>query len=111
MAKYGKRFYLQLSREIFTDKYKSLSTNAKWLYVMLNELEHRFTDGNENSNFFQSDKDLAEVSGIKMTALKAAKKELIASGLVETWQGHFESNGKRSQKHITYYRIIAEHTE
>lgn len=105
MGKHGKRFYLQLSREIFTDKHKGLSTNAKWLYVVLNELEHRFANDTGDGSFFQSDKDLSTVSGIKMTALKAAKKELIESGLIETWQGHFDNDGKKSQKHITYYRI------
>lgn len=42
MAKHGNKFYLELPRKIFTDEYKSLSTNAKWLYAVLKELEHRF---------------------------------------------------------------------
>lgn len=105
MAKHGNSFYLELPRKIFTDDYKGLSTNAKWLYAVLKELEHRLTGRGKDSSFFQSDKDLSEVSGIKRTALKEAKKELRESGLIETWQGHFEANGKLSRKHITYYRI------
>ena len=37
--KHGNSNYLQLSRSIFTEKYKTLSNNAKWLFVVLNELE------------------------------------------------------------------------
>lgn len=40
VGKHGKRFYLQLSRKIFTDKHKGLSTNAKWLCVVLTFREH-----------------------------------------------------------------------
>lgn len=102
MAKHGNKFYLELPRKIFTDEYKSLSTNAKWLYAVLNELEHRFSDGKADGSFFQSDRDLSEASGIKLTALKAAKKELVERGLVETRQGHFEEEGKRRNK--PYFR-------
>lgn len=108
MAKHGNRFYLELSRKIFTDEYKSLSKEAKWLYVVLKELEHRFTDGkNEKTDgsFFQSNEDLAAFSGLGKTKCKEAKKELIESGLVETWQGHLETDGKQSKRHITYYRV------
>lgn len=105
MAKHGNKFYLELPRKIFTDEYKSLSTNAKWLYAVLNELEHRFSAGGTDGSFFQSDKDLSEASGIKLTSLKAAKKELAQSGLIETRQGHFGEEGKQSKRHVTYYRI------
>ena len=41
--KHGNKFYLELTREIFTDEYKDLSVGAKWLFVVLNELEQRYT--------------------------------------------------------------------
>ena len=44
-------------------------------------------------------------SGTELTSLKAAKKELAQSGLVEIQQGHFETEGKQSKIHVTYYRI------
>lgn len=105
MAKHGKSFYLELSREIFKDEYKGLSTNAKWLYTVLTELEHRLTGKGENSSFYQSDSDLSELSGIKRTALKEAKKELADSGLIEVWQAPLGTDGKRTRKHITHYRL------
>ncbi len=104
MAKHGKHFYLELSRKIFTDEYKSLSTEAKWLYVVLNELEHRLTKGGEDE-FYQSDNDLSEVSGVKLTTLKKAKKELAEKGLIETRQAHVIKDGKRSRQSFTHYRI------
>lgn len=72
---------------------------------MLNELEHRLTGNGADSSFYQSDSDLSEASGIKRTALKEAKKELVESGLIEVWQAPLETEGKRSKKHITHYRI------
>ncbi len=40
--KHGNKYYLQLSRKIFTEEYSHLSNNAKWLFVVLNELEQEF---------------------------------------------------------------------
>lgn len=105
MAKHGNSFYLELPRKIFTDEYRGLSKEAKWLYVVLKELEHRYTGSRTDGSFFQSDKDLSDFSGIKLTKLKEAKKELAESGLIETWQSPFEADGKKSRKHITNYRI------
>lgn len=52
MAKYNNEFFLQLSREIFTPKYKNLSNGAKWLFVVLNELEQRYTTGKPGGEDF-----------------------------------------------------------
>ena len=54
--KYGNDYYLQLSRHLFADKYKDMSINAKWLYVVLNELEQRFT-GKDKDWFFRTDEE------------------------------------------------------
>lgn len=103
--KYGNTFYMQVSREIFTEKYADLSANAKWLFVVLNELEQRYTGKNEDF-FFRSNNDLARDSGLKLTALKAAKAELVKTDLIQSWQTHFRSkDGKLSEKHFTAYRI------
>lgn len=56
--KHGNSNYLQLSRSIFTEKYKTLSINAKWLFVVLNELEQRYT-GDEKDYFFRTNEELA----------------------------------------------------
>lgn len=103
--KYGNTFYMQLSRAIFTEQYENLSVNAKWLFCVLNELEQRYT-GKKEDFFFRSNKDLARDSGLKLTALKTAKAELIQTDLIQSWQAHFVSkDGKKSEKHFTAYRI------
>lgn len=104
--KYGNTFYIQLSREIFTDNYKSLSINAKWLYVVLNELEHRFTG--KNADFFtRSNNQLCEDAGMSLSTLKRAKAELVKTDLIETWKCHFvyKDTKKKSTMSYTAYRI------
>lgn len=105
MAKYGNISYLELPRKIFTDEYRGLSKEAKWLYVVLKELEHRYTGSRTDGSFFKSDKDLSSFSGIKLTTMKKAKKELTESGLIETKQSCIEKDGKKTKRHITTYRI------
>ena len=110
MAKYGNSHYLQLSRAIFTDEYAHLSIGAKWLFVVLNELEQRYTTGREGGEdfFFRSDLELAADAGISITTLKRHKAELKKSGLVKIWQAHFvdRKTGKKSEKKITAYRVL-----
>ncbi|MCL2249111.1 MAG: replication initiator protein A [Oscillospiraceae bacterium] len=108
--KHDNVYFLQLSRIIFNDdNYKSLSTHARWLYVVLNELEHRFTG--ENTDFFyRTNRDLATDAQMSESTLKRAKKELEDTDLIETWQSHFVSDkGTKKEKlsamHFTCYRI------
>lgn len=101
--------YLQLSRKLFNDPaWQKLSYHAKWLYVVLNELEHRFTSGGKKKKtdfFFRSNKQLCEDTGLKMTTLKAAKKEL--KPFVQMWNMHWvDENGKKSEQHVTAFRIL-----
>ena len=104
--KCGNRNFLELSRQLFTDKYKSISQNAKWLFVVLNELEQRYT-GEKEDFFTRSDTSLAEDSGMSLSTLKRAKSELTKTDLVETWKCHFVyKNGKKSEQYYTAYRIL-----
>lgn len=104
--KYHNTHFVQLSRDIFTDEYNHLSANAKWLFVVLNELEHRYTGKGEDF-FYRSNSELSKDSGLKLTTLKKAKAELLTSDLVESWQAHFRfKDGKLSRKHFTAYRIL-----
>ena len=105
MAKYGNRAYLQLPRVIFSEEYNDVSREAKWLYVVLKELEHRYTDQNRDGSFFQSDRELAAFSQLGLTKTKEAKKELVVRGLIETRQQSVEAGGKKTGRHITAYRI------
>ena len=109
MAKHGNTFFLQLSRELFTDKYNSLSLGAKWLFVVLNELEQRFTDSPEVDDglFYRTNEDLAADAGISVQSLARYKEELCQSDLIETGMMRWKDpqTGKRSKERFTYYRI------
>lgn len=99
---------MQLSREIFSEKYSDLSVYAKWLFVALNENEQKFT-GDHEDFFFRSDIELARDAGMSIATLKRAKAELLKhTDLVQSWQTHFvdKKTGIQSEKHITAYRIL-----
>lgn len=104
--KHGNVFFMELSRCLFTDDYKHLSQNAKWLFVVLNELEQRFT-GSKEDFFFRSNDDLAKDAGMILPTLKRAKAELKETDLVHIWNTHFRNKetGKLSEKKVTAYRI------
>ena len=105
--KHGNEFYLQLTRKLFTEEYKNLSKNAKWLFIVLNELEQRYT-GEKEDFFFRTNVDLANDAGMKMSTMKDAKAELLKVDLVQSWQMHFKDaeTGKLSEKKVTAYRIL-----
>lgn len=104
--KHGNTFYLELSRKIFTDEHAGLSNGAKWLYVVLNELEQRYT-GKNRDFFYRADADLAADANVSIATLKRYKSELRESGLVEMWNGHFQyENGKKSEMKLSCYRIL-----
>lgn len=104
--KHNNVFYLQLSREIFTEKYSNLSNNAKWLFVVLNELEQRYT-GTHEDFFYRTNADLAKDCNFSLSTLKRAKAELLETDLIQSWQAHFIDNDSKtkSEKHFTCYRI------
>jgi AraC-like DNA-binding protein len=105
--KYNNNFYIQLSRNIFTQEYSSLSTNAKWLFVVLNELEHKLT-GEKEDFFTRSDEQLAKDAGMSLSTLKRAKKELKGTNLIQSWKCHFQNKEtkKLSKVYYTAYRIL-----
>ena len=103
--KYGNSFFIQLPRELFTDKYKELSLGAKWLFVWLNELEHRYTK-HEIDCFYRTDEDLANDLNVSVPSLRKYKKELRNTDLISVSYMHWvDSNGKKSEKKVTAYRI------
>ena len=103
--KYGNTYYIELPREIFEKREKKLSTSAKWLFCVLNELEHRFAD--ESGMFFRSNDDLAHDAEMSLATVKSAKRELIEAGLITTGTLHWKDpkTNKLSKKHVTSYRI------
>ncbi len=107
MAKYQDGHYLELPRSIYTDyRFLQLSDSAKWLFLVLKELEHRFT-GPDRDYFYRTNAELAQDCGWSIKKLERVKPQLANSGLIETWQTHWiiPETGKKSEKHVTAYRI------
>jgi hypothetical protein len=107
MAKYQDGHFLQIPRSLFIDeRFIQLSDAGKWLFLVLKELEHRYTSNGENF-FFRSNIDLAADCGWSLRKLNRIKQELIISGLIQTWQTHWQDpeTGKKSEKHISAYRV------
>lgn len=105
--KYGNTFFLQLSREIFDPKYKEVPIGAKWMYVYLNELEHKYSGRYPNDKFIHSDNQIAKELDISLNTVKKYKRKLIEYGLIETNMAHWKNkDGKLSENHFTMYRIL-----
>jgi hypothetical protein len=105
--KHHNTHFLQLSRKIFTSEYSNLSNGAKWLFVVLNELEQKYT-GEKEDFFFRTNEDLVNDTGFGITKLKLVKAELVKTDLIKTWRMHFidKATGRRSEKTVTAYKII-----
>jgi hypothetical protein len=80
---------------------------ARWLYVHLNLLEHRFT-GEKMNFFFRSIKDLQADMQMGRKQVIAGIKILKDIELIDTWQMHWvdKDTNKLSRKHITAFRIL-----
>ena len=107
--KYDNKYFMQVSRAICDDEHKDkLSMGAKWLFVVLNELEQRFCSHNTDW-FYRSDEDLAIDAGVSIGTLKKYKSELKnnANDLVKMGKMHWvNQNGKKSENHVTTYKIL-----
>ena len=104
--KYGNEYFMQVSRRIVNDeKYKGLSLSARWLYLVLKELEHRFCSA-EKHFFLRSDEQLAEDSGMCIATIKRAKKELKNTDLVKIGTGWYVNNEGQKVKHVTSYTLL-----
>lgn len=106
--KHKNSFYLQLSREIWTEKYKSLSIGAKWVFVTLNELEQRFCGDGESDFFYRTDEELAKDTGYSIATLRKYKAELKKTDLIKVSYGRYKdkSTGKKSEERYTAYKIL-----
>lgn len=105
--KHGNTFYLELTREIFSEEYADLSVGAKWLFVVLNELEQRYT-GKDCDFFFRTDEQLVKDTGFSINTLRKYKAELKNTDLIKIGKGHWRNpdTGKKSENHFTAYKIL-----
>lgn len=104
MSKYKDGNFVQINRDIFkTDFHHSTIL----IYVVLSELEHRFT-GKKEDFFFRSLSDLAKDCRMNRTTIVKYRKPLIDNNWIETWKMHWidRETGKKTEKHTTAYRIL-----
>ena len=104
MPKYKDGNFVQVNRDIFKQDYHH---NTVYIYVILSELEHRFT-GKKEDFFFRSLTDLSKDCKMNRTTVTKYRKPLFEDGWVETWQMHWVDNetGKKSEKKVTAYRVL-----
>ena len=111
--KHGNQFYMELPRDVFHPAYDGMSKNAKWLFIVLNELEQRFIgiDGYDSSDFFlRTDKQLCNDTGFSICTLKKAKAELKCyPELVKISRGAwvYKDTKKSSIQQPTRFTIVA----
>jgi hypothetical protein len=107
MAKYKDGNFIQFPRSVFP-KLLPLKTSSKWLYVVLTELEHKYTGKNEDF-FYRSIKDLSTDSGLSSDCIVRSLKELEQNNFIQKWQMHWwtnEEKTKKSRRHITAIRLL-----
>ena len=104
--KHGNSYYIQLTRDLFYAKSRTLSDSAFRLFVVLNEAEHGFEQ--HDGWFFRKDEELAEACNMSLSKLRRAKAELLKTDLITTKQKRpvNPSTGIASKKHITHYKIL-----
>lgn len=104
MPKYKDGNFVQINRDIFKAEYHH---NSILIYVVLSELEHRFTGKKENF-FFRSLTDLAKDCRMNRTTVIKYRKPLIDDKWLQTWQMHWinPETQKKSEKKITAYRVL-----
>ena len=103
--KYGNTFFAETSREIWN---KEISDKAKFLYFWLKELGQRYC-GYNSDTFYRSDEQLAKDLHWGESTVKKAKKELIASNVIQIGYVHWwvdDEHTKKSKKKVTNYRIL-----
>jgi hypothetical protein len=108
--------FFQVSNRPFRSKrgpgeINSLSLIAKWLWITLTQLEHRFTNEGPKKKtdwFFRSEKELAADSGLSVRAITNAKRELKEKGWIKTWPMHWvdPETKKKSTQHITGFTLL-----
>ncbi len=105
-----KRNYFQIYNDAIdrlSDRKDKVPASVRWLYVVLNKLEHRLT-GDKRDWFFRSIKQLEKDSGLGHTTIVKGIKLLKEREMIETWQIHRidKETGEKSEWHITAFRIL-----
>lgn len=83
-------------------EFKALTPSAKVLYTTLCKIRNR--PGRKKDWFFRSEIRLADDAGLKIRTVQRAKRELLATGLIETKRGHYQDHGWRG---ADFYHIKA----
>ena len=108
--KYKKENFYQVHKEaiqILNGHNQKISCSTRWLYVYLIYLEHLYT-GTEEDFFFHSIDQIKLATGISNKTIVKAIKTLNDLQLIQSWQMRWvdPKTGKKSEKHITAFRIL-----
>lgn len=97
--------WFKCSKEIIKDE--NLSQSAKWLYVVLSNLNNYY--GKDKGYFSRTNEKLMDDSGLSAGTLKKAKKELVDNGYIRVIHNQLWEN-KEQQKSTTfricYYELL-----
>lgn len=104
MSVYNNEAWFKCSKKIINDQ--NLSQSAKWLYVVLSCLNNNY--GSNTGKFTRTNDELVKDSGIKITTLKKAKKELIDAGYIKVSRANLIdlSAKKRTSFSVCEYDLI-----
>lgn len=104
MPKYKNGNFVQINRDIFNENYHHKTV---YIYVILSELEHRYT-GEKEDFFFRALGDLAKDCKMNRTTIVKYRQILIDDDWIHTWKMHYidKKTGKKSEKHVTAYRVL-----
>ena len=99
--KYGNVRFFQFPPTIYEDPYaKEISTEAKALYAQLKALENKYCSDTE-SEFFQTDEQLADLMKWSKKTLRKYKNELKQYPQIIEIKAKKMNNGKQ----VTFYKI------
>ncbi len=97
--------WFRCSKDIVRDK--TLSQSAKWLYVVLSELNNCYSG--KQGFFTRSNKDLMNDCGMSDKTLKKAKKDLIEKGYIKVWHNNLWGDDEQKTQttySICYYKLL-----
>lgn len=105
--KYKRLNFCQLHNkaiEILNSAKPKIPYSARWLYIQLNFLEHRYT-GHKEDFFFRSIKDLQKDTGMGTKQIVQDIKLLNNLKLIHTWQMHWLDKETKKENRKTRHSL------
>lgn len=106
--KYNNSHFMQVSRKLFEYSFEELPHYSRYIFFVMNELEHKYTGDRGQQYFYRSNKELALDCGLSVKTIQRYKKYLIDLKLIKHWKMHFfdEETKKYSEHRVSAYQIL-----